>query len=88
MTSAATFMDRFVATTSSFVRTSNGLRVRLHNADGLQSIAFAVPSDWLRAGAALPAGLRRTSTDHGYAIFAVVGDKQDLDVRFLPNPGG
>ncbi len=32
MPSAATFMDRFVATTSSFVKTPGGVKVRLHNA--------------------------------------------------------
>jgi hypothetical protein len=82
MPSAAAFMDRFVATTSSFMQTADGVRVNLHNDDGLQSIAFAVPAAWLKTGAPLPIGVRRTSTDGGYAIFAVDSNLRDLDVTF------
>jgi hypothetical protein len=80
MPAAATFMDRFVATTSSFIRTPSGLNVHLHNAKGLRSIAFAVPSAWLRTNAPLPDGLRQTSTERNYTIFAVNSDARDLDV--------
>jgi hypothetical protein len=82
MVAAATFMDRFIATTSVFARTADGVAVRLHNPDGLRSIAFALPSAWLRPSAPLPDGVRRTSTDHGYTIFAVDRDSPDLDVTF------
>jgi hypothetical protein len=80
MPSAAAFMDRFVATTSSFIKTPSGVNVRLHNADGLRSIAFAVPSAWLRANASLPNGIRQMSNDGNYTIFAVNGDYRNLDV--------
>ncbi len=83
MPSAATFMDRFVATTSSFVKTPGGVKVKLHNADGLRSIAFAVPSAWLRTNAPLPDGIRQTSTERNYTIFAVNGDARDVDVTLV-----
>jgi hypothetical protein len=82
MPSAAAFMDRFVATSSSFTKTAGGTRVNLHNDAGLRSIAFALPVAWLRAGAPLPLDVRRTSTDGGYAIFAVDSNLRDLDVTF------
>jgi len=80
MPSAAAFMDRFVATAAAFAETPSGVKVSLHNGGGLRSIAFAVPSAWLRANAPLPAGLRRTSTEGGYTIFAVDSDAPDLDI--------
>jgi len=80
MTSAAAFMDRFVATSATFAKTPGGVRVSLHNAGGLRSIAFAVPSAWLRENAPLPAGLRRSSSEGGYTIFAVDSDEQHLDI--------
>ncbi len=82
MTAAAAFMDRFVTTTSVFARTADGTAVHLHNPGGLRSIAFALPSTWLRSNAPLPDGIRRTSTDHGYTIFAVDRDWADLDITF------
>jgi hypothetical protein len=82
MVSAATFMDRFVATTASFIRTPRGLEVHLSNPGGLRSIAFAVPSNWLRADAALPAEVRRTSVDRRYTIFSVDRDEREIDVVF------
>jgi hypothetical protein len=82
MPSAAAFMDRFVATSSSFTKTAGGIHVNLHNDAGLRSIAFALPVVWLRAGAPLPPGVRRTSTDGGYAIFAVDSNLRDFDVTF------
>jgi len=82
MPSAAAFMDRFVATSSSFTKIAGGIRVNLHNDAGLRSIAFALPAAWLRPGAPLPPGVRRTSTDGGYAIFAVDSNLRDLDVTF------
>lgn len=81
MPSAAAFMDRFIATKSSFIKTANGVQVVLHNPDGLRSIAFALPVAWL-AAAAPPPGIRRTSTDSGYAIFSVAQDVRDIDVTF------
>jgi hypothetical protein len=75
-------MDRFVATSSSFTKTAGGIRVDLHNDAGLRSIAFALPAAWLRTGAPLPPGVRGTSTDGGYAIFAVDSNLRDLDVTF------
>jgi hypothetical protein len=83
MPSAAAFMDRFIATSSSFTRTRGSVRVRLHNANGLRSIAFAVPSAWLQTNTPLPDGIRQTSTDHNYTIFAVNGDYRDLDVTLV-----
>lgn len=83
MPSAAAFMDRFVATTSSFTKTSGGVRVILHNPVGLRSIAFALPVAWLADGAAAPAGVRRTSADGGYAIFTVEQYLRDIDVTFM-----
>jgi hypothetical protein len=80
MPSATAFMDRFVTTSSSFIRTSSGVQVRLHNANGLRSIAFAVPSAWLRTNAPLPDGIRKTSTEDNYTVFAVNGDFRELDV--------
>jgi hypothetical protein len=82
MPSAAAFMDRFVATSASFTETTGGVRVNLHNDAGLHSIAFALPAVWLKTGAPLPPGVRRTSTDGGYAIFAVDSNLRDLDVTF------
>jgi hypothetical protein len=82
MPTAAAFMDRFVATSSSFTETAGEIHVNLHNDAGLRSIAFALPVVWLRAGAPLPPGVRRTSTDGGYAIFAVDSNLRDFDVTF------
>jgi hypothetical protein len=82
MASAAKFMDRFVGTASSFTKTADGVHVSLHNARGLRSIAFALPVAWLPNGAPPPAGVRRTSTEGGYAIFAVQNDLRDLDITF------
>jgi hypothetical protein len=82
MATAAAFMDRFVATSSSFVKTPEGVEVRLHNAAGLHAVAFALPAAWLSAGAPPPAGVRRTSTDDGYTIFAVKNDPRDIDITF------
>jgi hypothetical protein len=83
MPSAATFMDRFIATTSSFVKTPAGVKVSLHNANGLRSIAFALPSAWLRTNAPLPNGIRQVSTERAYTIFAVNGDYRNLDVTLV-----
>ena len=80
MPAAAAFMDRFMATSSSFSKSAGGIRVDLHNDAGLRSIAFALPAAWLRGGAPLPPGIRRTSTDDGYAIFTVDSNLRDLDV--------
>ena len=82
MGSAAEFMDRFMATSFSFTKTTGGIHVSLHNATGLRSIAFALPANWLGTGAPLPPGVRRTSNDGGYAIFAVESDLHDVDVTF------
>ena len=82
MASAAAFMDRFVTTESTFLKTPAGVQVVLHNPNGLRSVAFALPVAWLTAGAPLPPGVRRTSTDGGYAIFTVAQDVHDLDVTF------
>ena len=82
MATAATFMDRFVATTSTFSTTASGVRVSLHNPLGLHAIAFELPVAWLAANAPLPAGIRRTSTEGSYAIFAVQNDPDDLDLTF------
>jgi hypothetical protein len=82
MPAAASFMDRFVATTSSFTLTAEGVHVTLHNARGLRSIAFALPSAWLKYGAPPPPGVRWTSNAGGYAIFAITNNRPDLDVTF------
>jgi hypothetical protein len=82
MPAAAAFMDRFVATTSTFLKTPSGIQVVLHNPNGLRSIAFALPVSWLAAGAPPPPGVRRTSTDGGYAIFTVAQDVRDIDITF------
>jgi peptidoglycan/xylan/chitin deacetylase (PgdA/CDA1 family) len=83
MPSAAAFMDRFVATTSSFIKTRSGVDVHLHNVNGLRSIAFALPSAWLLKNAQLPEGIRQMSTQGNYTIFAVNGDYRDLDLTFV-----
>jgi hypothetical protein len=79
MVDSAKFMDRFIATTSSFERTSDGVHVQLYNAHGLHAIAFAVPSAWIRPRD-LPAGLRSTGTQRGYTILSVTGNADSLDV--------
>jgi hypothetical protein len=83
MVTAAAFMDRFVRTTSSFTRSAGGVHVRLHNASGLRSIAFAVPTAWLGASV-LPAPLRETCVEGGYTILSVESDHPDLDLM-LPD---
>jgi hypothetical protein len=82
MASASAFMDRFVTTSSSFRKTPAGIEVQLHNDAGLHAIAFALPSAWLPPTTKPPLGVRRTSTDGGYAIFAVDNDPRDLDITF------
>ena len=79
MVDSAEFMDRFIATTSVFQRTAEGVHVQLYNAHGLHSIAFAVPTAWIRSRD-LPAGLRSTGTQRGYTILSVTGDADSLDV--------
>jgi hypothetical protein len=79
MVEAATFMDRFVATTSSFTRSSGGVQVRLYNPGGLRSIAFAVPTAWLGSGA-LPAELRKAGVQRKYTILSVQSNGDNLDV--------
>ena len=79
MVTAATFMTRFVRTSSSFSRAADGVHVHLANAGGLRSIAFAIPTSWLGADA-LPSELRKTGTDHGYTILAVASDRSELDL--------
>jgi hypothetical protein len=53
--------------------------VRLYNPNGLRSIAFAVPTSWIRNGA-LPAELRNTGQQHGYTILSVRSNPDNLDV--------
>ena len=79
MVDAATFMNRFVLTTSSFTRSADGVHVRLYNAQGLHSIAFAVPTEWLGTGA-LPAGLHTTGRSGDYTIYSIGGVGDVLDV--------
>lgn len=84
MVDAATFMNRFVTTTSSFRRASDGVHVHLANPAGLRAIAFAVPTAWI-AGGALPAGLQKSGVQRAYTIFRVEGNATALDVTL---PGG
>jgi hypothetical protein len=79
MADSAAFMDRFVATKSSFQRTAEGVHVQLYNAHGLRSIAFAVPTAWIRAKA-VPAGLRSTGVQRGYTVLTVDRNADTLDV--------
>jgi hypothetical protein len=79
MVEAATFMDRFVATTSSFTRSSGGVHVQLYNPGGLRSIAFAVPTAWLGSGA-LPPELRKAGVQRKYTILSVQSNGDNLDV--------
>jgi hypothetical protein len=79
MVDASEFMDRFVATTSSFTRFADGVHVELYNPHGLHDIAFAVPTTWLH-GAALPAALRNAGTQRKYTILSVTSDANSLDV--------
>jgi hypothetical protein len=79
MVDSAEFMNRFIATTSAFERTPGGVHVRLSNARGLHSIAFAVPTEWIRPHE-LPAGLLSTGTQRGYTILSVTGNTDTLDV--------
>jgi hypothetical protein len=82
MPAAADFMNRFVTTTSSFSRDAAGVHVSLHNPAGLRTIAFALPAAWIAPDAPLPAGIRKTSSDGGYTIYAVDSDTHDLDATF------
>jgi hypothetical protein len=79
MATAAAFMTRFVGTTSSFSHARGGVRVHLHNTQGLRSIAFAVPTTWLRHRTP-PTGLRATGTQGHYTVLCVDDDRRDLDV--------
>jgi hypothetical protein len=79
MVDAATFMNRFIETTSSFTRSADGVHVRLYNPSGLHGIAFAVPTTWLKANA-LPPELRQTALQHGYSILSVQSDGPGLEV--------
>ena len=79
MVAASEFMDRFIATTSSFNRSPDGVHVRLENSGGLRDIAFAVPTSWIRAGS-LPAELRATGTQGNYTILSVKSNADTLDV--------
>jgi len=84
MVDAAEFMNRFVATTASFTRTADGVHVRLNNPQGLQSIAFAIPTAWIRTGA-LPAELRNRGVQGNATILSVASRITHLDVTL---PGG
>ena len=84
MVDAATFMNRFVATTSSFQRTAGGVHVHLANPGGLHAIAFAVPTAWI-AGGKLPAGLQKTGVQRAYTILSVQSNDKALDITL---PGG
>ena len=55
------------------------MHVRLYNAQGLHSIAFAVPTEWLGTGA-LPAGLHTTGRSGDYTIYSIGGVGDVLDV--------
>ena len=79
MVDAAEFMDRFVATTSSFTRSAAGVHVRLDNPRGLHDIAFAVPTSWIRGGT-LPAQLRAAGTQRNYTILSVATNASELDI--------
>ncbi len=79
MVAAAGFMDRFIATTSSFTRSAGGVRVRLSNPNGLRSIAFAIPTAWIRRGA-LPPELRNAGAQRNYTILNVQSNRSELDV--------
>ncbi len=81
MVDAAEFMDHYMATDASFSRTQTGVHVRLANPRGLRSIAFALPTDWIRS-ASVPAGVRRTGGDSGYTIYSVVTNGTDADLTF------
>ena len=84
MVDSATFMTRFVDTTSSFTRGSDGVHVKLFNPHGLHGIAFAVPSAWI-AGGKLPPDVRKTGVQRAYTILSVQQNGNDLDVML---PGG
>jgi hypothetical protein len=84
MVDMATFMDRFMKTTSSFTRSSDGVHVELANPSGLRDIAFAVPTAWVHAGS-LPAGLRKTGTQRAYTILSVESNDKTFDATL---PGG
>jgi hypothetical protein len=81
MVTAAEFMDRFMATTSSFTRADDGVHVRLANPQGLRSIAFAIPSAWINPRS-LPDGVRRTGEQRGYTIFSVDTNQSNVDLTF------
>lgn len=82
MATAAGFMQRFTTTDASFLHGAVAVEVSLHNAAGLRSIAFALPSAWLAAGAPPPPGVRRIARSGGYTIFAVDRDADDLTITF------
>jgi hypothetical protein len=84
MVDMSTFMDRFVATTSSFTRSADGVHVELANQNGLRDIAFAVPTAWINAGA-LPAGLHKAGTQRTYTILSVESNDKTFDATL---PGG
>jgi hypothetical protein len=79
MVTASEFMDRFILTTSSFTRLSDGVHVHLANPRGLHAIAFAIPSSWLGTEPLNPE-LHRTGTDRGYTILSVANDPHELDL--------
>jgi hypothetical protein len=79
MVQSSEFMDRFMATTASFTRTADGVHVRIYNPHGLRSIAFAVPTAWIRAND-IPPELRRTGEQRGYTVFSVTVNRNDLDL--------
>jgi hypothetical protein len=81
MVDMATFMNRFVTTTTAFTRAGDGVHVHLANPHGLQSIAFALPKSWIK-GAPVPTGLRKTGEQLGYSIYSVTSNATALDVTF------
>jgi hypothetical protein len=79
MVDAAAFMDRFVTTTSSFIRFAGGVHVHLENPRGLRSIAFAVPTAWINTHS-LPPGVRKTGAQRNYTILGVATGATVFDV--------
>ena len=79
MPTAAAFMNRFIRTTASFAHARGGIHVHLHNDQGLRSIAFAVPTSWLRHQAP-PKGLHATGIEGHDTVLCVDDNRQDLDL--------
>jgi hypothetical protein len=85
MVEMADFMTRFIATTASFARSSDGVHVRLTNPHGLAHIAFAVPTAWIHRNE-LPADVDDRGTQGNATILSVNGNADNLELTLPGDP--